>query len=119
MSTPMLQDLQGFDMSQVPQLLAHLQSQLASVQQKVQEHDSLLERLNLLEKENQDLKDNLKAKNLVIQELQGQLSRLPQHPENSMENGISEVSDKVVQPQASAPAPSGAAKSPYLSAAQK
>ncbi|KAI8635735.1 hypothetical protein BD408DRAFT_323001, partial [Parasitella parasitica] len=45
------------------------------VQKKVQEHDSLLERMNKLEQENQALKKNLLDKDLVIQELQGQLSR--------------------------------------------
>ncbi|KAK4510882.1 uncharacterized protein ATC70_004659 [Mucor velutinosus] len=75
MTTPISQSLQGFDISQLPMLLEHIQQQLASVQEKVHEHDHLLERMNKLEEENQALKKNLLAKDLVIQELQGQLSR--------------------------------------------
>jgi hypothetical protein len=71
----MSDNLQNFDINMLPQLLEHIQQQLASVQEKVHEHDHLLERMNKLEQENQALKKNLLAKDLVIQELQGQLSR--------------------------------------------
>ncbi|CEP12101.1 hypothetical protein [Parasitella parasitica] len=75
MTTPLLEGLSNFDINRLPEFLEHLQQQLISVQQKVQEHDHLLERMNQLEKENQVLKKDIVTKDLVIQELQSQIAR--------------------------------------------
>ncbi|KAL9536759.1 hypothetical protein MBANPS3_012389 [Mucor bainieri] len=56
------------------QLIQFVQQQRTSLTERVQQHDGLLARLNLLEKENGDLKKVLKDKDLVTEKLQSQLS---------------------------------------------
>ncbi|KAL7308739.1 hypothetical protein PS15m_011908 [Mucor circinelloides] len=66
--------LNNMDISQIATVLQQFQQQLTAVQEKVQHHDNLLARLDMLEKENEDLKKNLLDRDLVIKNLQSQLS---------------------------------------------
>ncbi|EPB80990.1 hypothetical protein HMPREF1544_12316 [Mucor circinelloides 1006PhL] len=67
-------NLNNMDISQIATVLQQFQHQLTAVQEKVQHHDNLLARLDMLEKENEDLKKNLLDRDLVIKNLQSQLS---------------------------------------------
>ncbi|KAK4521576.1 uncharacterized protein ATC70_006900, partial [Mucor velutinosus] len=65
---------QSMDLNQLIQTVQQQQQQLVSLTERVQQHDNLLARLDLLEKENGELKNQLQAKDLAIEKLQGQLS---------------------------------------------
>ncbi|KAK4513035.1 uncharacterized protein ATC70_013035 [Mucor velutinosus] len=65
---------QSMDLNQLIQTVQEQQQQLISLTERVQQHDNLLARLDLLEKENGELKNQLQAKDLAIEKLQGQLS---------------------------------------------
>lgn len=58
------------DMNQVTAIMRQLQQQLASLSERVNQHDGILARLDVLEKENQELKKILQDKDLVIEKLQ-------------------------------------------------
>ena len=58
------------DLSQLIQTVQDQQQQLTSLVERVQHHDNLLARLDILEKENQALKKILQDKDLVIEKLQ-------------------------------------------------
>ncbi|KAK4514734.1 uncharacterized protein ATC70_002336 [Mucor velutinosus] len=58
------------DMNQVTVIMQQLQQQLASLSERVNQHDGILARLDALEKENQALKKILHDKDLVIEKLQ-------------------------------------------------
>lgn len=64
-------NLSTMDFNQLPLVLNQLQQQLTALTDKVNKHDDILARLDALEKENQDLKQQLQAKDLVIKKLQG------------------------------------------------
>lgn len=102
---------QSMDLNQLIQLVQQQQQQLVSLTERVHQHDSLLARLDLLEKENGELKKVLNDKDLVIQQLQGQLSG--SHPAPA-----SPARSAVVQPQEPVTTPAAKAGS-FLSAARK
>ncbi|KAL7317424.1 hypothetical protein PS15m_003784 [Mucor circinelloides] len=58
------------DLNQLIQTVQDQQQQLTSLVERVQHHDNLLARLDILEKENQALKKILQDKDLVIEKLQ-------------------------------------------------
>ncbi|KAK4512930.1 uncharacterized protein ATC70_003641 [Mucor velutinosus] len=58
------------DMNQITVIMQQLQQQLASLSERVNQHDGILARLDALEKENQALKKILHDKDLVIEKLQ-------------------------------------------------
>lgn len=90
----MLQNLQNFDINQLPQLLQQLQQQITGLQEQVHQYDSILLRMDKLEQENNTLKKDLQNKDLVIEKLQGQLTSHPMNTTNpSLEGGI-EVSQQ-------------------------
>jgi len=62
---------QQLDLQQLPQLFLQLQQQLQGLQQQVQQHSNILSRLDALEEENNSLKKDNRAKDLVIAQLQG------------------------------------------------
>lgn len=62
---------QQLDLQQLPQLFLQLQQQLQGLQQQVQQHSNILSRLDALEEENNSLKKDNRAKDLVIAHLQG------------------------------------------------
>lgn len=92
----MLENLQDFDINQLPQLLHQFQQQLTSVQEKVQQHESLLLRMDKLEKENSTLKKDLQNKDLVIEKLQGQLTGHPTYTTNPPLEGGKESSQQAL-----------------------
>ena len=64
------------DMHNVSALMQQMQQQLASLSERVSQHDGILARLDALEKENQELKKILQQKDLDIKRLQA-MSRDP------------------------------------------
>ncbi|CEP14518.1 hypothetical protein [Parasitella parasitica] len=66
--------LVNIDINQLPSILQQFQNQLTAVQEKVQQHENLLLRLDLLEKENEVLKKNLQAREQEIKILHAKLS---------------------------------------------
>ncbi|KAL7312129.1 hypothetical protein PS15m_007929 [Mucor circinelloides] len=54
-------NLSTMDFNQLPLVLNQLQQQLTALTDKVNKHDDILARLDALEKENQDLKQQLQA----------------------------------------------------------
>lgn len=104
---------QPMDLNQLIQSVQEQQQQLISLTERVQQHDHLLARLDLLEKENGDLKKQLEAKDLAIAKLQGQFSARNTNQDTS-------TSSHVVPPQQEpATTTSGATDSGYISAARK
>ncbi|KAL9536550.1 hypothetical protein MBANPS3_012569 [Mucor bainieri] len=95
------------DLSQLIQFVQQQQQQLVSLTEKVQQHDGLLARLDLLEKENVNLKKVLQDKDL------GQIS--------ATTPSSAPASSQVVQPQehVTATTTATATASPFLSAARK
>ncbi|KAI8636501.1 hypothetical protein BD408DRAFT_407114 [Parasitella parasitica] len=65
----MTDNLQIMDMNQLHLLLQQLQQQLTSVTERVNQHDGILSRLDMLEKENTELKKLLQQKDLEISSL--------------------------------------------------
>lgn len=103
--------LQPMDLSQLIQFVQQQQQQLTSLADRVKQHDNLLARLDLLEKENGELKKILNDKDLVIAKLQGQLS-------DTRPAQVPAPSSEVVQPQEPVSATNEAPKS-FASAARK
>lgn len=102
------------DLNQLIQSVQEQQQQLISLTERVQQHDHLLARLDLLEKENGDLKKQLEAKDLAIAQLQGQFSA------RGTNQDASTTSSNVVLPQPEpATTTSGATDNGYLAAARK
>ena len=90
----MFENLQDFDINQLPQLLLQFQQQLTSVQEKVHQHESLLLRMEQLETENNTLRKDILTKDLVIEKLRGQLSSHPMDTTNPPLEGGNKVSDQ-------------------------
>ncbi|KAI8646048.1 hypothetical protein BD408DRAFT_455940, partial [Parasitella parasitica] len=67
------------DMNQVTVIMQQLQQQLASLSERVNQHDGILARLDALEKENQTLKKILQDKDLVIEKLQATSQEYAKH----------------------------------------
>ena len=67
-------NLQNVDLLQLFRTVQEQQQQLTLLADKVQQHDNLLARLDLLEKENDELKKVIQAKDLAIEKLQGLVS---------------------------------------------
>jgi hypothetical protein len=76
------------DLNQLIQTVQDQQQQLTSLVERVQHHDNLLARLDILEKENQALKKILHDKDLVIEKLQSSRdsATTDTHPEGSSES---------------------------------
>jgi hypothetical protein len=66
-------NLATLDIGQIATVLEQLQLQLTAVQEKVQHHDNLLLRMDMLEKENENLKKNLQDRDLALEKLRAQL----------------------------------------------
>lgn len=91
-----------FDSRQLHSLVMQLQTQMATVQEQIHEHQSFIERLDRLEKENQALHQTNQEQERIIAELRTQLET-PHRQTEASTQPISYAAKAAIKPTATAP----------------
>jgi hypothetical protein len=86
-----------FDKDQLQQLFSGMDQRILALQNQVSQHHSILERLDMLEKENKVLLQKNKDQGRVIEELRGQLFETQQKIKNSPTDTATEIGSKSIK----------------------